>query len=96
MKEENKREETIVEKYTNKDASGMLRFDIVKAVLEIEERIINLEARFKGHSLMLEEMKEVMHGMAQWSSEVETRLQKVDPKIEIVSEFEGKKLLKGI
>lgn len=94
MKEEIKKEETIVERYTNKDSAGMLRFDIVKAVLEIEERIINLEARFKGHALMLEEMKEVMHGMAQWSSEVETRLQKVDPKIEIVTEHQAKQMFK--
>lgn len=89
-------EKTIVERYTGKDKAGILRFDIVKAVLELEERIMNLEARFKGHSLMLEEIKEVMHGMAQWSSEVETRLQKVDPKIEVISEFEGKKILKDL
>lgn len=82
MKKE--RELNIIERYTKEG-----QFQIGSALLE-------LEARQKSINLVLDEIRDVLKGMAQWSSEVETRLQKVDPKIEVISEFEGKKILKDL
>lgn len=81
MKKE--RELNIIERYTKEG-----QFQIGSALLE-------LEARQKSINLVLDEIRDVLKGMAQWSSEVETRLQKVDPKIEVISEFEGKRILNG-
>ncbi len=53
-----------------------------------------IDARIKTVYGVIDEIKEVLQGQAAWSKEVDERLQKIDPKIEIVSEFEAKQILK--
>lgn len=76
MKKEIKKEENIVEKYSSEEG-----FRLWDCLLEIE-------ARQKNLYLLMEEVKEVLTGQAQWSSEVDIRLQRIDPKLILPSDKE--------
>ncbi len=78
------KEKNLVEKYTTEE--GFRLWDC----------ILELEARQKNGYVLMEEIKEVLTGFSEWARKVDERLQKLDPKIEVISELEGKKILKGI
>lgn len=83
--EEDKR--TIIERHTVETEPGIRKLDLVNILLE-------LDARQKNVIALINELREVISGQAAWSKEVDERLQKLDPKIEIVSEYEANKILK--
>jgi len=75
--------QTILERHTEDG-----KFLIGNALLE-------LDARIKTIYGVLDEIKEVLQGQAAWSQKTDERLQKIDPKIEIISEYQAKQILKG-
>ncbi len=54
-----------------------------------------LDARIKTIYGVIDEIKEVLQGQAAWSKETAERLQKISPKIDIVSVDEARNILKG-
>lgn len=60
----------------------------------IGNALLELEARIKTCYSVIDELKEALQGYASWASKVDERLQKLDPKIEIISEYEAKQILK--
>ena len=85
MKKENK--ETIIERHTIEAEPGIKKLDLVNALLE-------LDARIKTIYSVIDEIKEVLQGQAAWSQKTDERLQKLDPKIEIVSPDQARNILK--
>jgi len=63
-------------------------FNIATAMME-------LEARLKTAYAVIDELKEVIQGQAKWAEIVDTRLKKLEPTIQIVSEAEAKIILKS-
>lgn len=83
---ENKKQ-SIIERHTLEVEPGVKKLDLVNVLLE-------LDARIKTIYSVIDEIKEVLQGQAAWSQKVDERLQKIDPKIEIISEYDAKQILK--
>lgn len=83
---ENKKQ-SVVERHTLEVEPGVKKLDLVNVLLE-------LDARIKTIYSVIDEIKEVLQGQAAWSQKVDERLQKIDPKIEIISEYDAKQILK--
>ena len=61
----------------------------------IGNALLELDARIKTIYGVIDEVKEVLTGYSAWAEKTDERLQKIDPKIEIISEHEAKQILKG-
>ena len=85
MRKESK--ETIIDRHTIEVEEGVKKLDLVNALLE-------LDARIKTVYCVIDEIKEVLQGQAVWSEQVDERLQKIDPKIEIISPDQARNILK--
>lgn len=71
-----------------KEVGGTKQINMVSAVIE-------LYARLKTIQMQIEELQEGMGGVAAMYEELLGRMNKLDPKIEIVSEYRAKQILKG-
>jgi hypothetical protein len=82
------KQENIIDRNTVEVEPGVKKLDLVNVLLE-------LDARIKTIYSVIDEIKEVLQGQAAWSQNMDTWKQKMDPKIEIISEHEAKRILKG-
>jgi len=64
-----------------------------KTKLNITNCILELDARIKSLSIILEEIKEALQGFSVITIEMNERLNKLSPKIDIVSEAEARSLI---
>lgn len=61
----------------------------------IGNALLEIDARIKTMYGVIDELKEVLQGFAAWAEKTDERLQKISPKIDIISEHEAKQILKG-
>lgn len=63
--------------------------------LNIAGALIELEARLKTAYVVIDEMKMVLAGQAEWARMTDLRLKKLEPAIQVFGEEEAKIILKG-